>query len=212
MTQDHVKYTNDHVMYAKSGVLETLLPKARREVLTFFMTHHKEENFLRDIARRTNLPIQAVQRETAGLEKIGLLRATLKGRQKFFAVNHVHPIFPELRALVIKTSGVVEPMREVMTGAKGIDLALVFGSLATGTETAESDIDLMVVGSISPRKVSDLLADLPQRLGREINPVVMTLEEFAARRRRKDHFLATVLAAPKLMVVGTDDDLARLGT
>jgi predicted nucleotidyltransferase len=198
--------------YSKSGVLETLLPKARREVLTFFMTHHLEENFLRDIARRTNLPIQAVQRETAGLERIGLLRATLKGRQKFFAVNRVHPIFPELHALVIKTSGIVEPLREILTGAKGIDLALVFGSQAAGTETADSDVDLMIVGTISPRKASDLLADLPQRLGREINPVVMTPEEFAARRRKKDHFLTTVLSAPKLMAIGTDDDLARLGT
>lgn len=198
--------------YAKSCVLETLLPKARREVLTFFMTHHLEENFLRDIARRTNLPIQAVQRETAGLERIGLLRATLKGRQKFFAVNLAHPIFPELHALVIKTSGIVEPTREILVGAKGIELALVFGSLATGAETADSDVDLMVVGTISPRKVSDLLANLPQRLGREINPVVMTPEEFVSRRRKKDHFLSTVLSAPRLMVVGTDDDLARLGT
>ncbi|HEY6000851.1 MAG TPA: nucleotidyltransferase domain-containing protein [bacterium] len=113
---------------------------------------------------------------------------------------------------MIKTSGIVEPLREILVGAKEIELALVFGSLATGTETADSDIDLMIVVTISPRKVSDLLADLPQRLGREINPVVMTPDEFASRRRKKDHFLSTVLSAPRLMVVGTDDDLTRLGT
>ncbi len=198
--------------YTQSKVLETLLPKARREVLTFFMTHHGEENYLRGIARRTNLPLQAVQRETAGLERIGVIRGTVKGRQKFFSVNRRHPVFAELHALVIKTSGIVEPLRDILTGAKGINAAFVFGSLATGTETAESDIDLLIVGTISPRKASDLLADLPQRLGREINPVVMNPDEFVARKGKKDHFLTTVLAAPKLMIVGTDDDLARLGT
>jgi predicted nucleotidyltransferase len=196
------------MMYAQSKVMEMLFPKARREVLTFFMTHHGEENYLREIARRTNLPIQAVQRETAGLERIGLIKATLKGRQKFFAVNRDHPVFAELHSLVIKTAGIVEPIREILAGAKGIQAAFVFGSLAGGTETGASDIDLMIVGAISPRKASALLADVPQRLGREVNPVVMSREEFVARRRKRDHFLTSVLAAPKLMVIGTDDDLA----
>jgi predicted nucleotidyltransferase len=174
--------------------------------------HHEEETYLRDVARRTGLPIQAVQRETAALAKIGLLRVAMKGRQKFLSVERGHPVFPELHSLVIKTSGIVEPLRESLAEADGVEAAFVFGSMATGTETARSDIDLMIVGGIPPRKVSDLLADLGQRLGREVNTVVMTVEEFRKRRGKKDHFLSTVLREPKLMVIGSEDELERLGT
>jgi uncharacterized protein len=89
--------------------------------------------------------------------------------------------------------------------------AFVFGSVAQGSAKADSDIDLMVVGSLGLRKVTSLLSGVGNQLGREINPHVLTPEEYRERVRRKEHFVSTVMASQKLFVVGTEDDLAAMG-
>jgi len=91
--------------------------------------------------------------------------------------------------------------------AKGIKLAFVYGSLAQGTERGTSDVDVFVIGRVSFTSVVGALSPLRDRLGRELNPVVMTASEFAAQRAEKDRFVTRVLKEPKLFVIGTQDDL-----
>jgi predicted nucleotidyltransferase len=90
--------------------------------------------------------------------------------------------------------------------------AFVFGSVANGTEDADSDIDLMVIGEISLSKVSSLLSTVGNRLGREINPHVMSSVEFCKRVREKDHFVTSVLATPKIFVEGSENVLEGMGS
>jgi hypothetical protein len=58
-----------------------------------------------------------------------------------------------------------------------------------------------------------LLFAQPDRelLGREINPHVLTVEEFVRRRAARDHFLTNVLASPKLFLTGTEHELEAMG-
>ena len=112
--------------------------------------------------------------------------------------------------MVLKTVGLVDVLQTAL-GANGIQCAFVFGSVAQGTAKAESDIDLMIIGRIGLRKVTTLLSGVGNTLGREINPHVLTPEEYRGRVRRKEHFVTTVLASEQLFVVGTDNDLEAVG-
>ncbi len=91
-----------------------------------------------------------------------------------------------------------------------VRLAFVFGSVAEGTEKAHSDVDLMVIGSASLRRVSALLQGMSERVGREINPHVMTVEEFVRRRKVREHFVTSILGSRRLMAIGDEHELEGL--
>jgi predicted nucleotidyltransferase len=112
---------------------------------------------------------------------------------------------------VLKTSGLADVLREALDGASDISLAFVFGSIANGSAKAQSDIGLMVVGAIGLRRLSKILSGLEVKLGREVNPHVLTPGEFARRARGRDHFITAVLKGPKVFVVGGEDELRGLG-
>lgn len=112
--------------------------------------------------------------------------------------------------MVLKTVGLVDVLKTAL-GSDGIQCAFVFGSVAQGTAKAESDIDLMIIGNIGLRKATSLLSGIGNTLGREINPHVLTPDEYRDRVRRKEHFVSTVLDSARLFVVGSDNDFAAMG-
>ena len=94
---------------------------------------------------------------------------------------------------------------------KGVYCAFVFGSIAQGTAKPESDVDLMVIGDIGLRKIAGLLAGVGNQLGREINPHVLSTTEFSKRLKTREHFAASVMASPRILIVGSEDDLKAMG-
>jgi predicted nucleotidyltransferase len=102
-------------------------------------------------------------------------------------------------------------VREALIQVGGIRLAFIFGSMAKGTADAKSDVDILIVGDASFADISEALLAAQERLGREITPTVYSAEEFQQRVKEKHHFLARVLAEPKIMLIGTPDDIERMG-
>jgi predicted nucleotidyltransferase len=94
--------------------------------------------------------------------------------------------------------------------ARKIDLAFVFGSVAQGRETAASDVDVMVLGKLAFASVVGAVTPLRNRLGREINPVVMTKTEFRSKYRAKDRFVLRVAKEPKIFLIGSADEFGKL--
>ena len=120
-------------------------------------------------------------------------------------------MFQDIQGLVVKTVGLVDVLKISLSKCSGILIAFVFGSLARHEDQAASDIDLMVVGSIGLRELADQLAGVADRLGREVNPHVMGIDEFYERKRREEHFVTQVASGPKLFVKGTPHELEQLG-
>lgn len=129
----------------------------------------------------------------------------------YFRAETTHPLFAELRGLVVKTTGIVPELRKVLEKVPGIDLAFVFRSVAAGTAKAESDVDVMLIGTAGLRKVSSALRGVSERLGREINPHCLTVEEWRLKKTKKDAFVNRVLSEPKFWLKGGDDELGKLG-
>lgn len=184
--------------------------RVRAEIFRILFGLRSGELHLREIQRQTGFAIGTVRQDIGKLVKMGLVLRRRDGNRVYYAANEKHPIFIEIRHLVLKTVGLADVLGAALK-VDGIHCAFVFGSLASRTATAESDVDLMVIGETGLRKVSVLLSGAGNRLGREINPHVMSPAEFVKRRREKDHFVTSVLAMPKIFVVGSEYDFEAMG-
>jgi predicted nucleotidyltransferase len=152
----------------------------------------------------------AVQRELARLKRSGLVTVRRLGNQKHYQANPKSPIFAELSSIVRKTVGLAEPVREALRPlVRDIKAAFVYGSVAKRTDTAGSDIDLMIVSDkLTYADLYKVLEPLTARLRRSVNPTVYTRRELAKRIKSGNVFVTRVLQQPKLWVIGTEDDLA----
>lgn len=148
----------------------------------------------------------AAHRQLQRLAGVGLVNVTRIGNQKQYQANPKSPIFPELHGLVVKTVGIVEPLREALKPlASKIDLAFVFGSVAKGTDTARSDLDLMVVSDeVGYADVYEALQEAEQRLGRPVNPTVRNRAEWAQALSSNDSFVSRIRSQPILMLLGDE--------
>lgn len=166
---------------------------------------------MRELERRSGLSDATVRQELKKLTRLGVVEVRRDGNRTYYRANDAHPLYPDIRNLVLKTSGLTDVLREALGGAADIESAFVFGSVASDNAKAHSDIDLMVIGTIGLRQLSKRLSGLEARVGREVNPHVLTPEEFARRAGEHDHFITAMLKGPRLFVVGSEDELRRLG-
>jgi len=191
-------------------IVDALLPKTRQGVLAALLVQPEKSWYVSELARRMKVPSSSLQRELRGLTEAGILTMHKQGRMVYYQANTASPVFPDLRGLLLKTAGLVDVLAGVLKPLTSkVQLAFVYGSIASGEERSDSDVDLMVVGSISPADLALPLRRARESLGREVNPTVYTPTEFAKKRASKDHFLSRLLTQPRLMVVGSDDELGK---
>jgi len=128
-----------------------------------------------------------------------------------FQADPNSPIFPELKNLVAKTSGVGDALRSALSPLeRDIKVAFIYGSIARGEQKQRSDVDLLIVGSVPFSEVAANLEHGQKVIGREVNPTVYSTAEFRARMRETNHFLTSVLNGPKIFLLGDEDALGRL--
>ncbi len=191
--------------------LELMFGAYRRELLARLLTRPDEDFHVRELARMTGIPAGSLHRELRALSDAGLLLKAHQGNQVRYRANTACPVYEELASIFRKTIGLAGVLRDALGNlADRIELALVFGSLAAGRQESGSDVDLFIIGGVSLLEVVKALSEAQSRLGREINPVIMTAKEFSAQQGKKDRFLARLLNEPKVFVMGNADDLAKL--
>jgi len=193
------------------GLLGALFGKTRRSILALLFSYTEESFHLRKILRLAGISPGAGQRELKRLSSAGVILRAVKENQVLFQANPQCPIFDELKSLITKTAGVVDVLRAAQEPLAGrISIALLYGSLACGRAGAESDIDLLVVGEVSFEDVMENVARAQDSLRREINPMVMSLEEYRSRLSKGDHLLDVILKSPYMPVIGDPRELGRI--
>lgn len=192
------------------GVLAVLFPQVRAEVLRLLFADASRELHLRDLTRQSGLGLGTVQGELEKLSASDLVTSRRDGNRRYYRANSSHPLFPDLQQLVLKTSGLRDVLADALRDIKGVEVAFVFGSLASNAGKAASDVDLFVIGDVGLRGLATALRGVAEVLAREINPITMTAEEFR-KRRANDSFVQDVLGKEKLFVKGNDNELERLG-
>lgn len=175
--------------------------RIRRAILALLVDGPRDRLHLREIQRRVGTSPGTAARELERLVVAGLLERETEGRQVYFRARRDTPLFEPVRDLVRRTIGVPNVLRRHLAGLGGVERAVVFGSYARGTETAASDIDLLVVGRPDADELTDRIGAAEREIGRPVNYVVITEGELAERRARGDRFVASVDAGPTLSVV-----------
>jgi predicted nucleotidyltransferase len=165
-----------------------------------------------DLIQATGAGSGAVQREIARLAGSGLLTAKQVGNQKRYRSNRASPIHDELVGIVRKTFGLVVPLREALAPlADRIEAAFVFGSVAKRSDSAASDIGLMLIAdALTYTDVLTALYPLIEQLGRDINPALYSRAELRKRIDDGNGFILRVLEQPKLWLIGDESDLERV--
>lgn len=190
-----------------TGLGQVLFSRTRLEVLQQLCRPGNPELHLREIERRTGLDSRGLLRELHQLREAGILTSRRVGRQVMYAMNQSCPVYPELNMLLAKTVGLADVVRDALTPlAQQVELAYVYGSLATGEARAESDVDLMIVGQVSMRDLATPLRQAGERLGREVNATLFAPSAYRRELRVPDSFVARVHRGPRMILLGEDRD------
>ena len=190
-------------------MLETLFSSTTRiKLLTIFLLKGDGRFYLRELAKKTGAQLRSVQVELANLTEAGVLIKETSGRQTYYRLDDRCPIIPELRSIFIKTAGLADVLRQALLPLAGsIDVAFVFGSFAADRVRPDSDVDVMIIGGATLAEVAEAFDSAEHEIGREINPSVFEVEEFRERVQTREHFVTSVLKAPKLFIMGDESEL-----
>ena len=192
-----------------SAIADALFTKVQQRVLAVLFGNAGRSYYANEVIALAGSGTGAVQRELSRLEATGLVTVTRVGKQKHYQANAHAPVYEELRGLVLKTSGVVDVLRVALQPlANHLAAAFVYGPVAKQSDTAASDVDLMVVSdSLTYADLYAALENATKTLGRAVNPTVYTPQELKKRLRSDNAFVKRVMSQSKLWVIGTEHDL-----
>jgi len=188
-----------------------LFGNSRNALLTIFYGHTDQSFYLRQLLRATGSGNGALQRELQHLTSLALITRKVRGNQVLYQANSRSPIFSEMKSLIAKTVGIHDTIRSALAQlSEEIPVAFVYGSVARQQERSNSDVDLMVLGSVSFSVLVSALRLAQKALDREINPTVFPISEFRSKLAAGNHFLRAVMRDKKLFVLGSENELAKL--
>jgi uncharacterized protein len=189
---------------------ELLSSRARAEIFRLLLSGTGEELHVREIGRRSGLNDSTIRQELRKLVRLDLVQSRRDSNRVYYRAKIENPLYPEIRNLVLKTSGLADVLRSALAD-KRIRVAFVFGSIAHGEEKAGSDVDLMVIGQLGLRDLSRLLSGIEEKIGREVNPHVFHEAEFRKRVRAKEHFVSSIMETPNIFIIGSHHELEAMG-
>ena len=192
-----------------TSLADALFSTIQQRVLAYLFGQPERSFFATELIGLAGGGSGAVQRELARLADSGLVTVKRVGTQKHYQANPQSPIFAELCSIVRKTVGLAEPLREALAPlAKRITAAFVFGSVAKRSDTAASDIDVLVLSdSVDYADVFAALQSAEAKLGRTVNPTVYTPADWHRKSKEGNAFVVKVGKQPKLFLIGTEEAL-----
>jgi len=203
------KGTNGSAAPVATGLADVLFTPVQQRVLGLLFGQPERRFQSAELIRLVGSGTGAAHRLLTRLAATGLVTTEKMGNQKYYRANADSPVFAELAGLVRKTVGLVVPLQAALAPlARKIAAAFVYGSIAKGTDTAASDVDLMVItDKLEYGDMFTALKDAEAALARPVNPNLMTRAEWRRKRAEADSFAARVAAQPRVFLLGSDDEL-----
>ena len=191
--------------------VEFMFSPYRRQVLATLFLRPDERFHVRELERKTGVSAGSLHRELKAMAESGLLVREKVGNQVFYQADARCSIYKELATIFRKTIGLTSLLQDALSDfGERIHVAFVFGSMTSGRQTADSDLDICVLGEVSLLEVVTALSTVQETMHREVNPVVMTTTKFSSLAAKEDRFVTRVLSEPKLYVKANEDELAEL--
>lgn len=188
-------------------VLQITKSKLRQRLLSLYFTNPDKRFYLRELERTLNSPVANIRRELVKLEKLGLFLIENKGNLVYYYLNQAYPLYPELKGIILKTSGVPITIKTLLGKIKGIKQAFIYGSFAKNEQKSTSDIDILIIGTVNENKLVAACRKLEKELQREINYTLYSPTDFDRKKKAKDPFVLEVLKQPKVFLIGSEFEL-----
>jgi len=189
---------------------DVIISRVRVKILTLFLSHPKEIYHVREIVRQVEEEINAVRRELSHLEKCGMVQKEPRANRLYYTFRKDYPLYFELLELVAKTTGLGGAILKNRNKLGKLKFLMISGSFIRNSVRKSEEVDLLAVGNIVIPQMALLIKEEEARKNTEINYTVMTEEEFAFRKRRRDPFILEVLQGPRIMIVGDEEELVKI--
>ena len=187
---------------------DIIISRVRVKILSLLLGHPGVIFHVRDIVRRVDEEINAVRRELAHMEKAGMVSKEQRANRLFYSFRKAYPLYFELMELIGKTSGLGADVIKQRAKLGKLKYVMVSGRFLRGlVKKSQTDVDLLVVGSVVLPELSQIIKAEEARRDREINYTVMTEDEFTFRKSRRDPFVLSVIGGSRVMIVGDEEEL-----
>lgn len=189
---------------------DIVISRVRVKILTLFLTHPNSIFHVRDIVRKVGEEINAVRRELAHMEKAGMVSKEQRANRLLYVFRKDYPLYYELLELIGKTTGLGWDILKQKAKLGKIKYAMLSGRYVRDLPKRDtSAIDLLVVGTVVLPELAQLVKTEEVRRERELNYTVMTEEEFAFRKHRRDPFVLSILEGARVMILGDEEELVN---
>lgn len=195
----------------RKSTLDALFPKTRQSVLSALLLHPDKWWYLTDLAKHLKVSPSSLQRELSSLVESDVLLSRKDGNRVYYRANEDCPVVGELQSIFVKTIGIADVVGGILKKfAEKIEIAFIYGSVARAEELSTSDVDLMILGDVGLADIAPGLRRAERALGREVNPIVYSIDEFARKHKKGDSFIDTVMADSKILLKGDAGELEAL--
>lgn len=163
-----------------------------KKVLSYLLLNQDTELYLNEIAVKFSVDPGNLARKLNEWERKSIVQKRKRGNLSLYRANVKHPLYKELRTITEKQFGLEDALRSAFKQVIGIKQAYIFGSYAKNTMGAESDVDVLAIGSHKAVNIQRLITQIQKKFDREINVVDMTEQEFVKRKKLRDPFIKSV--------------------
>ena len=184
-----------------------LSSKVRQKLFRLYFSQTNRRYYLRELERLLDEPVGNIRRELLRWSKAGLFLREKVGNLTYYSLNKSFPLYEELRTIVSKTIGIEYILKEGLKGIESIVVAITYGSVASGEDTGNSDIDVLLIGNPDMDELVNNVQEMEKELGREINYVLYAPEEFKRKKEARNTFIIDALRNPKVFIIGEEHDL-----
>jgi len=200
-------------MTQSTTIADALFTKTQQKVIGILFRKPDSTFYLNEIVGLAAMGKGTIKRELEKMTRAGLLTLTHIGNQNHYQANPKSPVYKELIAISRKTFGLSDVIRKALKPAQhSIQYAFIYGSIAKGTDTSSSDIDLMIIGDdLAYSDIMNLLMEAEKELQRPINPSIYTLKDFKHKLQQKNSFLTRIMQQEKITLIGNDNVIRETG-
>lgn len=208
---DRARRERRRLRKSDSPLASLLGSPALARLVAHFVLHPSPGMHFRALQRHTELPNRSLQIQLSRLQALGVVTRRQEGRRVAFQAKPEAPLWSALRLTVRLVADPAELLRDALAGAPGIEAAFVYGSTAGGDSRPDSDVDLLVIGSLQDSgSLAARTMEVSAVLQREVNVARYSAADLKAGLQAGSLFLTQVLSAPKRWVVGDPKSLSRM--
>jgi hypothetical protein len=187
---------------------DLVISKTRVKLLETFLSDPTQMFHVRDLVRRTEEEINAVRRELARMEILGMVKKEPRGNRLYYWFRKDYVFYADLLSMVSKTTGMGAALIKNKNKLGRVTLAAISGRFARREpRKSPDDIDLLIVGDLVLPELASIVRSEENKRGQPVNYTPMTEEELKFRRNRRDPFLLGILTSSRVMIIGDEADL-----